>query len=90
MLLGAMRLWREAYRAHHCPAAALMPLFVGRRAAAKKVMPARRSHCCCPPIWSIPRCVPLAKRSRPYPARALCLPACPILQPESLVEKIHE
>ena len=34
MLLGAMRLWREAYRAHHCPAAALMPLFVGPRAAA--------------------------------------------------------
>lgn len=34
MLLGAMRLWREAYRAHHCPAAALMPLFVGARAAA--------------------------------------------------------
>lgn len=34
MLLGAMRLWRVAYRAHHCPAAALMPLFVGTRAAA--------------------------------------------------------
>ena len=34
MVVAAMRVWREAYQAHICPAAALMPLFVGPRACA--------------------------------------------------------